>query len=206
MSPSKLPAFEALGPPRPRGAAGGKINIKRGLFHLRWAGRYYRLFTSERWVASGGLACSRWVGVRIIRVLSTSQLALLPACWAARTPSREAAAMPGAEIQAVEEARKKREAARAALQQAVRKCALKPSVVFREIVSFIKGSSAALGSRSRSVVLKPVPTTCVVLRLKQIVVRLWPAMKRWPRIAHGSDAPPLLRPPCQPAVETAARS
>ena len=35
-------------------------------------------------------------------------------------------------------------AAGPALQQAVRKCALKPSVVFREIVSFIKGSSAAL--------------------------------------------------------------
>ena len=30
-------------------------------------------------------------------------------------------------------------AAGPALQQAVRKCALKPSVVFREIVSFIKG-------------------------------------------------------------------
>ena len=36
VSPSKLPAFEALGPPRPRGAAGGKIKQISGcsLFHL----------------------------------------------------------------------------------------------------------------------------------------------------------------------------
>ena len=51
MSPSKLPAFEALAPPphRPRGAAGGKINILARSIPSLTAKCDGSLFESERW-------------------------------------------------------------------------------------------------------------------------------------------------------------
>ena len=52
--PVELPAIEALWPPRPRGAASGKLNhISRGPSHLRWAARYWPVMFS----VNRGLLC-----------------------------------------------------------------------------------------------------------------------------------------------------